>query len=182
MPGLRERQLCRHLQVRELYRHQGQCLLRFDFPGATAEQGPALRAALQSWAAWLHGHGHWPQRLQRHQQAAALRLFGHSPLALARHLQAPQQENDSTLHALAALLRQLAQGDGLIELQCSQRAQPEWPATGLALPLQALPAQAPLPFEHEWQLCSDEPLLDKRTTASAVLPLEIGRASCRERV
>ncbi len=171
LAGLRARRLCRHLQVRELYRHQGQCLLRFDFPGATAEQGPALRAALQSWAARLHGHGHWPQRLQRHQQAAALRLFGHSPLALARHLQAPQQENDSTLHALAALLRQLAQGDGLIELQCSRRAQSEWPATGLALPLQALPAQAPLLFEHEWQLCSDEPLLDKHTSASAILPL-----------
>jgi len=171
MAGLRERQLCRQLQVRELYRHQGQCLLRFDFPGATAEQGPALRAALQSWAVQLHGHGHWPQRLQRHQQATALRLFGHSPLALARHLQAPQQENDSTLRALTELLCQLAQGDGLIELQCSERAQSEWPATGLALPLQALPAQALPPFEHEWQLCSDEPLLDKRTPVSAVLPL-----------
>ena len=171
LAGLRERQLCRQLQVRELYRHQGQCLLRFDFPGATTEQGPALRAAVQSWAAQLQGHEHWPQRLQGHQQAVALRLLGLSSLALAQHLQAPEQENDTTLRSLAALLGQLAQGDGLIELQCSQRAQSEWPATGLALPLQALPAEAPLLFEREWQLCSDEPLLDKHTSASAVLPL-----------
>lgn len=171
LAGLRERQLCRQLQVRELYRHQGQCLLRFDFPGATTEQGPALRAAVQSWAAQLQGHEHWPQRLQGHQQAVALRLLGLSSLALAQHLQAPEQENDTTLRSLAALLGQLAQGDGLIELQCSQRTQSEWPATGLALPLQALPAQAPLPFEHEWQLCCDELLLDERGSVSAVLPL-----------
>ncbi|WP_296270300.1 pyrroloquinoline quinone biosynthesis protein PqqF [Pseudomonas sp. UBA6323] len=171
LAGSRERQLCRQLQVRELYRHQGQCLLRFDFPGASTEQGPALRAAVQSWAAQLQGHSDWPLRLQRHQQAVALKMFGHSPLALAQHLQAPEPENDTTLRTLAALLRQLAQGDGLIELQCSQRAQSEWPATGLALPLQVLPTRAPLPFEDEWQLSSDEPLLDGCVPLSAVLPL-----------
>lgn len=171
LAGLRERRLCRQLQVRELYRHQGQCLLRFDFPGATTEQGPALRAAVQSWAAQLQGHEHWPQRLQGHQQAVALRLLGLSPLALAQHLQAPDPENDTTLRSLTALLGQLARGDGLIELQCCKRAQALWPATGLTLPLQVLPVQAAPMLKHEWQLCSDEPLLDERGSVSAVLPL-----------
>lgn len=172
LAGLRELQLCRQLQARVLYQHQGQCLLRLDFPGATAEQCTALRAALQSWAAQLQGHSDWPLRLRHYQQAAALRLLGLSPLGLAQRLQTPPQKDGNTLDALTALLGQLAQGDGLIALQCSEQPQPQWPAIGLDLPLQALPGQAPAPvLKREWRLSSDEPLLERRAPVSAVLPV-----------
>lgn len=170
LAGMRELRLCRRVQVRELYRHQGQCLLRFDFPGTSAEQGPALRAALRGWAAQLQGHAHWPRRLRQHEQSAALNSFSLGPLGLAQRLQAHGQESASTLRALDALLGQLAQGDGLIELQCSEQAQPRWHATGLSLPLKALPLQAPPVLEREWQLRSDEPLLAGRAPVEVVLP------------
>lgn len=171
LAGLRERQLCRQLQVRELYRHQGQCLLRLDFPGAEVTQGPALRAVLQSWAAQLQGHADWPLRLQQHQRAAALRSLALSPLGLAQRLQTSAPENGSTLRALDALLGELAHGSGLIELQCREQAQPQWPAVGLALPLQALPAQAAQSMVQDWQLCRDEPMLDGVAVTAPRLPL-----------
>jgi len=172
LAGLRELQLSRQLQARALYRQEGQCLLRLDFPGATTEQGAALRAAVQSWAAQLQGHADWPLRLQRYQQAAALRLLGLSPLALAERLQTLPQDDGNTLSELSALLAQLACGDGLIELQCSEQPQPQWPAIGLDLRLQALPVQLTAPvLKREWRLSCDEPLLAGVAVTSAVLPL-----------
>ena len=172
LSSLRALQLCRQLQARALYRHEGQCLLRLDFPGATAEQGAALREVLRSWAAQLHGHADWPLRLQHYQQAAALRLLGLSPLALARELQSAAQDDSHTLRGLNALLACLARGDGLIELQCSEQAQPQWPATGLALPLRALPVQAAASVpKREWRLPGNDPLLAGAAVKSAVLPL-----------
>lgn len=172
LDGLRALQLCRQLQTLVLYQHQGQCLLRLDFPGATAEQGAALRAALQSWAAQLQGHADWSLRLQHQQQAAALRLLGLSPLAVARELQSPAQDDSHTLRQLNALLACLARGDGLIELQCGEQMRPLWPATGLDLPLQALPMPSPAPIpSHQWRLPGNDPLLAGAAVASAVLPL-----------
>lgn len=172
LAGLRELELCRQLQARVLYRHEGQCLLRLDFPGATAEQGAALRGAVQHWAACLHGHADWSQRLQHHQQAAILRQLGFSPLAVARELQSPAQNDDHTLRDLYALLACLARGEGLIELQCGEQVRPLWSAIGLDLPLQALPMQAPAPIsKRQWRLSSAEPLLVGAAAASAALPL-----------
>nr|WP_100549362.1 MULTISPECIES: pyrroloquinoline quinone biosynthesis protein PqqF [unclassified Pseudomonas] len=172
LDGLRALQLCRQLQARVLYQHGGQCLLRLDFPGATAEQGAALRAALQSWAAQLQGHADWSLRLRHYQQAAALRLLGLSPLAVARELQSPAQDDSHTLRQLNALLACLARGDGLIELQCGEQMRPLWPATGLDLPLQALPMPSPAPIpSHQWRLPGNDPLLAGAAVASAVLPL-----------
>nr|WP_288257360.1 pyrroloquinoline quinone biosynthesis protein PqqF [uncultured Pseudomonas sp.] len=172
LDGLRELQLCRPLQARVLYQQGGQCLLRLDFPGAAAEQGAALRAAVQSWAAQLQGHADWSLRLQHQQQAAALRLLGLSPLAAARELQTPAQDDSHTLRDLNALLVCLARGEGLIELQCGEQAQPPWPAIGLDLPLQALPMPSPTPIpNHPWRLPGDDPLLAGAVVASAVLPL-----------
>lgn len=172
LDGLRALQLCRQLQARVLYQHRGQCLLRLDLPGATAEQGAAVRAAVQSWAAQLQGHADWSLRLQHQQQAAALRLLGLSPLAAARELQTPAQDDSHTLRDLNALLVCLARGEGLIELQCDEQARPLWPAIGLDLPLQALPTPSPalLPRRH-WRLPDDDPLLAGTAMASAVLPL-----------
>ena len=172
LDGLRELQLCRQLQARVLYQHGGQCLLRLDFPGASAEQGAALRAAVQSWAAQLQGHADWSLRLQHQQQAVALRLLGLSPLAAARELQSPAQDDSHTLRDLNALLACLARGEGLIELQCDEQARPLWSAIGLDLPLQALPMPSPalLPRRH-WRLPDDDPLLAGTAMASAVLPL-----------
>ncbi|MFV3091381.1 pyrroloquinoline quinone biosynthesis protein PqqF [Pseudomonas sp. GW6] len=174
LDGLRELQLCRQLQARVLYQHGGQCLLRLDLPGAAAEQGAALRAAVQSWAAQLQGHADWSLRLQHQQQVAALRLLGLSPLAAARELQTPAQDDSHTLRDLNALLVCLARGEGLIELQCGEQAQPPWPAIGLDLPLQALPMPSPTPIpipNHPWRLPGDDPLLAGAVVASAVLPL-----------
>jgi len=172
LDGLRELQLCRQLQARVLYQHRGQCLLRLDFPGATAEQGAALRAAVQSWAAQLQGDADWSLRLLHQQQAAALRLLGLSPLAAARELQSPAQDDSHTLRGLNALLACLARGDGLIELQCDEQVRPLWPAIGLDLPLQALPMPSPTPMSnHPWRLPGNDPLLAGAAVASAVLPL-----------
>ena len=172
LDGLRELQLCRQLQARVLYQHGGQCLLRLDFPGAAAEQGAALRAAVQSWAACLQGHADWSLRLQHQQQAAALRLLGLSPLAAARELQSPTQDDSHTLRDLNAVLACLARGDGLIELQCGEQVRPLWPAIGLDLPLQALPMPSPTPMSnHPWRLPGNDPLLAGAAVASAVLPL-----------
>jgi coenzyme PQQ biosynthesis probable peptidase PqqF len=172
LAGLRELELCRQLQARVLYRYEGQCLLRLDFPGATAEQGAALRAAVQHWAACLRGHADWSQRLHHHQQAAILRQLGLSPLAAARELQSPAQNDGHTLRDLDALLACLARGEGLIELQCGEQAQPLWPAIGLDLPLQALPMQVSAPIsKRQWRLFSAEPLLAGAAVASAALPL-----------
>ncbi len=172
LDGLRELQLCRQSQARVLYQHGGQCVLRLDFSGTSAEQGAALRAAVQSWAAQLQSDAHWPQRLQHHQQAAALRLFGLSPLAAARQLQSPAQDDSQTLRDLNAVLACLARGDGLIELQCGEQVRPPWPAIGLDLPLQALPMPSPTPIPHHpWRLPGDDPLLASIAVASAVLPL-----------
>ncbi|MBG0847130.1 pyrroloquinoline quinone biosynthesis protein PqqF [Pseudomonas chengduensis] len=172
LDGLRALQLCRQLQARVLYQHGGQCLLRLDFPGATALQGAALRAALQSWAAQLQGHADWSLRLQHQQQAAALRLLGLSPLAVARKLQSPAQDDSHTLRQLNALLACLARGDGLIELQCGEQVRPLWPAIGLDLPLQVLPIPSPAPIpSHQWRLPGNDPLLAGAAVASAVLPL-----------
>lgn len=172
LAGLRELELCRQLQTRVLYRYEGQCLLRLDFPGATAEQGAALRGAVQHWAACLHGHADWSQRLQHHQQAAILRQLGLSPLAAARELQSPAQNDGHTLRDLDALLACLARGEGLIELQCGEQARPLWPAIGLDLPLQALPMQVSAPTsKRQWRLSSAEPLLAGAAVASAALPL-----------
>lgn len=172
LAGLRELQLCRQLQARVLYRHEGQCLLRLDFTGSTAEQGAALRAAVQHWAAYLRGHADWSQRLQHHQQAAILRQLGLSPLAVARELQSPAQNDGHTLRDLNALLACLACGEGLIELQCGEQARPLWPAVGLDLPLQALPMQAPVPIpQRQWRLSSTELSLVGASVTSAVLPL-----------
>lgn len=172
LDGLRELQLCRQLQARVLYQDGGQCLLRLDFPGATAEQGAALRDAVQSWAEQLQGDADWSLRLLHQQQAAALRLLGLSPLAAARELQSPAQDDSHTLRDLNALLVCLARGEGLIELQCGEQAQPLWPAIGLDLPLQALPMPSPTPIpNHPWRLPGDDLLLAGAAVASAVLPL-----------
>ena len=169
LDGLRELQLCRQLQARVLYQHGGQCLLRLDFPGASPEQGAALRAAVQSWATQLQGHADWSLRLQHQQQAAALRLLGLSPLAAARELQSPVQDDSQTLRDLNAVLARLARGDGLIELQCGEQP---WPAIGLDLPLQALPMPSQTPISnHPWRLPGNDPLLAGAAVASAVLPL-----------
>lgn len=176
LAGLRELQLCRQLQARVLYRHAGQCLLRLDAPGASAGQGAALRAAVQSWAAQLHGHAGWPVRLQHQRQAATLRLLGLSPLALARELQSPAHDDSHTLCDLNALLACLARGDGLIELQCGEQARPQWSAIGLDLPLQALPRHSAASLQQrEWRLPGDDPLLAGAAVASAVLPLAVLR-------
>lgn len=176
LAGLRELQLCRQLQARVLYQHRGQCLLCLDVPGATAEQGAAVRATVQSWAAQLQGHADWSLRLQHLQQAAALRLLGLSPLAAARELQTPAQDDSHTLRDLNALLVCLARGEGLIELQCGEQARPLWSAIGLDLPLQALPMPSPTPIpipipNHPWRLPGDDPLLAGAVVAAAVLPL-----------
>ncbi|MGG2396065.1 pyrroloquinoline quinone biosynthesis protein PqqF [Pseudomonas sp. SH1-B] len=166
LDGLRARQLGRQLQARLLYCHAGQCFLRLDFPGADGEQGPRLRAALQSWARQMQGHAHWRLRLRQWQQTLTLRQLSLAPLALARHLQTGTSDAASTLSALDALLSQLADGKGLIELHCSQREQPLWPATGLALPLQALAEpDSALTCDFDFRLATEEPLL----AASAVL-------------
>ncbi|PKQ39383.1 pyrroloquinoline quinone biosynthesis protein PqqF [Pseudomonas sp. YY-1] len=171
LDGLRAMQLCRQLQARVLYQHGGQCLLRLDFHGASAEQGGAVRAAVQSWAISLQGHADWPQRLQHQQQAAALRLLGLSPLAAARELQSSAQDASHTLRDLNAVLACLARGDGLIELQCGEQVRPLWPAIGLDLPLQALPMPSPTPISnHPWRLPGNDPLLAGAAVASAVLP------------
>lgn len=172
LAALRERRLCWQLQARVLYQHAGQCLLRLDLAGATAEQGGALRAVVQDWATHLQGHAHWSLRLQHQQQAAALRSLGLGPLALAQHLQMPAQDDDQTLRDLNALLAALAQGDGLFELHCGDQAQPSWPAIGLDLPLRALAERSPVPAPaYTWQLSCDEPLLAGASAAAAVLPV-----------
>ncbi|SDA68391.1 coenzyme PQQ biosynthesis probable peptidase PqqF [Pseudomonas sp. NFPP33] len=172
LDGLRALQLCRQLQARVLYQHGGQCLLRLDFPGATAEQGAAVRAVVQSWAAQLQGHADWSLRLQHQQQAAALRLLGLSPLAVARELQSSVQDESHTLRDLNALLVCVARGDGLIELRCGEQVRPLWPAIGLDLPLQALSMSLPTPIpSHQWRLPGNDPLLAGAAVVSAVLPL-----------
>ena len=172
LDGLRAMQLCRQLQARVLYQHGGQCLLRLDFPGASAEQGASVRAAVQSWAAQLQGDTDWSLRLQHQQQAAALRLLGLSPLAAARELQLSAQDDSHTLRDLNAVLACLARGKGLIELQCGEQARPLWPAIGLDLPLQALPMPSPTPISiYPWRLPGNDPLLAGAAVASAVLPL-----------
>ncbi len=172
LDGLRELQLCRQLQARVLYQHRGQCLLRLDVPGASAQQGTAVRAAVQSWAAQLQGDAEWHQRLQHQQRAATLRLLGLSPLAAARELQSSAQDNNQTLCNLNAVLARLARGDGLIELQCGEQTLPLWPAIGLDLPLQALPAPSPIPSSsYPWRVPGNDPLLTGAAVALAVLPL-----------
>ncbi|MGQ7957402.1 pyrroloquinoline quinone biosynthesis protein PqqF [Pseudomonas sp. SP16.1] len=143
LAGLRAARLCSQLQARLLYRHAGQCLLRLDFPGAGAEQGGQLIAELQGWLRRVQVEPGWPARLADWRQARALRQFGMALLALARSLQDAETEVDDArlLKTLGALLAQLAGGAGLIELACDNQARPPWPATGLALPLAALPAR-----------------------------------------
>lgn len=160
LDGLRARHLCSQLQARVLYCHAGQCFLRLDFPGAEREQGACLQAALQSWARQVQGHAHWQPRVQQWQQALALRQFGLAPLALARHLQSGAVDAALALSAVDALLSQLADGEGLIELHCSQQEKTPWPATGLVLPLQAVQTSVVPPAANfDFHLAGDDPLL-----------------------
>jgi coenzyme PQQ biosynthesis probable peptidase PqqF len=165
LDGLRRRQLCRQLQARVLYCHAGQCFLRLDFQGAGEEQGSRLRGALMSWARQVQGHTHWQRRMRQWQQALTLRQFGLAPLALARHLQMGAFDANRTLAAVDFLLSQLADGEGLIELYCTQQPQTPWPATGLVLPLQAsVEPAAALTLDFDFRLASEEPLLATSTT------------------
>ncbi|MFI8746943.1 pyrroloquinoline quinone biosynthesis protein PqqF [Pseudomonas sp. NPDC077186] len=173
LADLRTAQLCRQLQARVLYRHAGQCLLRLDCVGTGAEQGAVLIAELQGWLRQVRADPLWPARLADWRQAQALRRFGMGPLALARSLQDAEAEPDDArlLQTLDALLAQLAGGAGLIELACDNQARPPWPATGLALPLAALPPrELPAP-RLSGRLVPGEALLTLPEVVSPILPL-----------
>ncbi|WP_395505178.1 pyrroloquinoline quinone biosynthesis protein PqqF [Ectopseudomonas hydrolytica] len=171
LAGLRAAWLCRQLQARVLYRHAGQCLLRLDFAGAEAQRGGQLIAELQSWLARVRMDPLWPARLADWRQAQALRQFGAGPLALARSLQEPDTDDASLLLRLDALLVQLAEGAGLIELVCDKQQRPAWPAIGLALPLAALPARELPAAQLSGGLAAVESLLVLTGAASPSPPL-----------
>ncbi|MFI8608960.1 pyrroloquinoline quinone biosynthesis protein PqqF [Pseudomonas sp. NPDC077649] len=171
LAGLRQARLCRQLRVRVLYCHAGQCLLRLDCTAAA--RGAALIAELLGWLRQVRGDPAWPARLADWRQAQALRQFGMGPLALARSLQDAEAELDDArlLQTLGALLAQLAGGTGLIELACDNQARPPWPATGLALPLAALPARELPAAQLSMGLAPVESLLTLPAAASPGLPL-----------
>jgi coenzyme PQQ biosynthesis probable peptidase PqqF len=171
LAGLRQARLCRQLQARVRYCHAGQCLLRLDCAGA--ERGAALIAELLGWLRQVQGDPTWPARLADWRQAQALRQFGMGPLALARSLQDAEAERDDArlLQTLGALLAQLAGGAGLIELACDNRERPLWPATGLALPLAALPPRERPTARLSWRLTPVESLQTLPEAASSSLPL-----------
>ncbi len=171
LAGLRQARLCRQLRARVLYCHVGQCLLRLDC--TAAERGAALIAELLGWLRQGRGDPAWPARLADWRQAQALRQFGMGPLALARSLQDAEAELDDArlLQTLGALLAQLAGGAGLIELACDNQARPPWPATGLALPLAALPARELPAAQLSVELAPVESLLTLPEAASPSLPL-----------
>ncbi len=170
LAGLRAARLCRQLQARVLYRHAGQCLLRLDFAGAEAQRGGQLIAELQGWLVRVRMDPLWPARLADWRQAQALRQFGAGPLALARSLQEPDTDDASLLLRLDALLVQLAEGAGLIELVCDKQQRPAWPAIGLALPLAALPARELPAAQLSGGLAAVESLLVLTDAASPSLP------------
>ncbi len=170
LAGLRAARLCRQLQARVLYRHAGQCLLRLDFAGAEAQRGGQLIAELQGWLARVRLDPLWPARLADWRQAQTLRQFGAGPLALARSLQEPDTDDASLLLTLDALLVQLAEGAGLIELVCDKQQRPAWPAIGLALPLAALPARELPAAQLSGGLAAVESLLALTDAASPSLP------------
>ncbi|WP_313117690.1 pyrroloquinoline quinone biosynthesis protein PqqF [Ectopseudomonas guguanensis] len=170
LAGLRAARLCRQLQARVLYRHAGQCLLRLDFAGAEAQRGGQLIAELQGWLARVRMDPLWPARLADWRQAQALRQLGAGPLALARSLQEPDTDDASLLLRLDALLVQLAEGAGLIELVCDKQQRPAWPAIGLALPLAALPARELPAAQLSGGLAAVESLLALTDAASPSLP------------
>ncbi|WP_457787129.1 pyrroloquinoline quinone biosynthesis protein PqqF [Pseudomonas sp. PL-6] len=173
LAGLRQARLCRQLQTRVLYRHAGQCLLRLDFAGAEAERGGQLIAELQGWLRQVRADPGWSARLAEWHQAQAMRRFGMGPLALAGSLQDAEAEPDDArlLQTLDALLAQLAGGTGLIELTCANQERPLWPATGLALPLAALPPrELPAP-RLSGRLVPGESLLTLPEVVSPILPL-----------
>ncbi|MFT0625296.1 pyrroloquinoline quinone biosynthesis protein PqqF [Ectopseudomonas guguanensis] len=170
LAGLRAARLCRQLQARVLYRHAGQCLLRLDFAGAEVERGGQLIAELQGWLARVRVDALWPVRLADWRQAQALRQLGAGPLALARSLQEPDTDDASLLLTLDALLVQLAEGAGLIELVCDKQQRPAWPAIGLALPLAALPARELPAAQLSGGLAAVESLLALTDAASPSLP------------
>lgn len=171
LAGLRELGLCQQLQVRVLYCHAGQCLLRFDCDGAEGARGSALRGAIQGWLQSVQDDPSWASRLREWRQSAALRQLVASPLALAQHLQAPQCDEACTLRALKNLLAQMAADEGWIELQCSEQSQPDWPASGLSLPLSARPTREPVVVaRRDWRLPPGDALLQVKVPAVAVLP------------
>lgn len=169
--GLRHAGLCQAVQARVIYRHAGQCLLRLDCPGAQHAAGAQVQAELLGWLRRLSGDSAWGERLQAWQQAQAARQAALAPLALAQHLQqAGVASQAATLAALQRLLAHLASGDGLIELCTTAEPLPLWPALGLALHLQALPAHTlpqacldlRLPDEHSpLVVATDMPLLPR---------------------
>lgn len=173
LAGLRDAGLCRQVQGRVPYRHAGQRLLRFDFAGAGPGQAAALRAGLQGWLRQVQGDGNWPLRLAEWRRGRALRDVGLAPLALARQLQERDEESDETrvLRTLGMLLAQMASGAGLIELCCAAEARPPWPATGLTLPLAALPARELPAATAGWRLPRGESLLTLPVARQAVMPL-----------
>ncbi|WAJ39669.1 pyrroloquinoline quinone biosynthesis protein PqqF [Pseudomonas sp. GOM7] len=157
--GLRQAGLCQALQVRVIYRHEGQRLLRLDCPGADSTTVARLQAELRGWLQRLPGDPGWGARWRAWQQAQAARLAGLSPLALAQHLlQQPEAIAEvEVLAALQPLLVQLASGAGLIELCSTSEAQPLWPALGLDLQMQAVAARslaAPTLDLHLPQACT----------------------------
>lgn len=171
LAGLRELGMCQQLQVRVLYCHAGQCLLRFDCDGTEGAQGSALRAAIQGWLQSVQDDPTWASRLREWRQSAALRQLVASPLALAQHLQAPQCDEACTLRTLNSLLAQMAADEGWIELQCSEQSQPDWPASGLSLPLRELPMRAPVVVvRRDWHLPPGDALLQVKVPAVSVLP------------
>jgi len=171
LAGLREMGLCWQLRVRVLYRHEGQCLLRFDCLGAESVHGGALCGAVQGWLRRVQDDPAWALRLREWRQSAALRQLGAGPLSVAQRLQTPELDEARTLRALRAVLAQMAAGDGWIELQCDAQPQPDWSATGLTLPLRALPVEGrAVVVRHDWRLPVGERLLQANGPASATLP------------